>query len=188
MIGAAVPIPLNQAERATALDVVPKAPAGRLPLLAFAADAATETAIAEGAATMGIAPFRVIRGGIEKAIQHLGSERSPGILVVDITGCDFPVSRVHDLAEVCEPAVTVVAIGDSNDVALYRQLIQAGVTEYIFKPITPQLLARAVIERSEQRTAISRKAGKLVACVGARGGVGTTAIATGLAWHLAHRH
>src|SRR3954447_13086740 len=188
MIGAAVPIPLNLAERPGALDLVPRAPAGRLPMLAFVADAATESAIADGAAHLGITPFRVIRGGIDKAIQHLGTERSPGILVVDVSGCDFPVSRVHDLADVCEPAVTVVAMGDSNDVALYRQLIQAGITEYIFKPVTPQLLARAVADRAEPRSnPISRKAGKLVACVGARGGVGTTAIATGLAWHLANR-
>jgi pilus assembly protein CpaE len=187
MISAAVPIPLNQAERAAPLDLVPRAPAGRLPLLAFVTDAPTEMAVSDGAATLGIAPFRVIRGGIDKAIQHLSAERSPGILVVDVSGCDFPVSRVFDLADVCEPAVTVIAIGDSNDVALYRQLIQAGVTEYIFKPVTPQLLARAVSERPERATAISRKAGKLVACIGARGGVGTTAIATGLAWHLANR-
>lgn len=97
------------------------------------------------------------------------------------------MSRVFDLADVCEPAVTVIAIGDSNDVALYRQLIQAGVTEYLFKPVTPQLLARAITDKPERATAISRRAGKLVACVGARGGVGTTAIATGLAWHLANR-
>jgi pilus assembly protein CpaE len=187
MIGAAVPIPLNLAERPASVDLVPKAPAGRLPLLAFVTDAATETAVVEGAATLGMAPFRVLRGGIDKAIQHLASERSPGVLVVDISGEDFPVSRVFDLADVCEPAVPVIAVGNSNDVVLYRNLIQAGVTEYIFKPVTPQLLARAVTDRPEQRTAISRKAGKLVACVGARGGVGTTAIATGLAWHLADR-
>src|SRR4051812_42720179 len=108
---AAVPIPLNQAERAAAVDAVAKAPAGRLPLLAFVTDTASEIAIVEGAATLGIAPLRVVRGGISKAIQHLETERSPGILVVDISGEDFPVSKVFDLADVCEPAVTVIAVG-----------------------------------------------------------------------------
>ena len=184
---AAVAIPLNQAERAAPLDAAPKAPAGRLPLLGFVTDAATETAILDGAATAGIAPLRVLRGNIGKAIQHLASERSPGILVVDITGEDFPVSRVHDLADVCEPAVTVVAVGDSNDVALYRNLLQAGITEYLFKPVTPQLLAKAVTDKPERSTSLSQKVGKLIACVGARGGVGTTSIATGLAWHLTNQ-
>ena len=176
---AVLPIPLNQAERASPVDLLPKAPAGRLPMLAFVIDAASEAAVADGATHLGIAPFRVMRGGIDKAIQHLASERSPGILIVDLSGVDFPVTKVLDLADVCEPAVTVIAIGDSNDVALYRQLIQAGITEYMFKPVTPQLLARAVAGRPELSNPISRKAGKLVACVGARGGVGTTAIATG---------
>src|SRR5690349_2042956 len=183
----AVPIPLNQAERAAPIDAAPKAPAGRLPLLAFVTDAATESAITDGAATVGIAPLRVLRGNINKAIQHLASERSPGILIVDVSGEDFPVSKVHDLADVCEPAVTVVAVGDSNDVALYRNLIEAGITEYLFKPVTPQLLAKAISDKPERRTALSQKVGKLVACVGARGGVGTTSIATGLAWYLANR-
>jgi len=185
---AAVPIPLNQAERASPLDSAPKAPAGRLPLLAFVTDAATETAIIDGAAAAEIRPLRVLRGNINKAIQHLASERSPGILIVDISGEDFPVSKVHDLADVCEPAVTVVAVGDSNDVALYRNLIQAGITEYLFKPVTPQLLAKAISDKPERsNTALSQKVGKLVACVGARGGVGTTSIASGLAWHLANQ-
>src|SRR3954451_217648 len=185
---AAVPIPLNQAERAAPVDAAPKAPAGRLPLLAFVTDAATETAVTDGVATAGVAPLRVVRGNISKAIQHLASERSPSILVVDISGEDFPVSRVHDLADVCEPAVTVVAVGDSNDVALYRNLIQAGITEYLFKPVTPQLLAKAISDKPERsNTALSQKVGKLVACVGARGGVGTTSIASGLAWHLANQ-
>ena len=55
---AVIPIPLNQAERAAPIDAAPKAPAGRLPLLAFVTDAATESAIIDGAATAGIAPLR----------------------------------------------------------------------------------------------------------------------------------
>src|SRR4051812_12428784 len=107
---AVISIPLNQAERAAPIDAAPKAPAGRLPLLAFVTDAATESAITDGAATVGIAPLRIMRGNIDKAIQHLTNERSPGILVVDVSGEDFPISNVHDLADVCEPAVTVVAV------------------------------------------------------------------------------
>jgi pilus assembly protein CpaE len=184
---AAVPVPLNQAERFALIDSSLKAPAGRLPLLAFVTDEETETAITNSAATLRIAPFRVMRGGVAKAIQHLDAERSPGILVVDLSGEDFPVSKVLDLANVCEPTVTLIVVGDSNDVALYRDLVQAGVTEYLFKPVTPQLLTKAIIHRPERFKALSHKSGKLVACVGARGGVGTTAIATGLAWHLAIR-
>jgi pilus assembly protein CpaE len=180
---------INLVERATAVDSTPKAPAGRLPFLAFVADAATETAVNDCAAQLAITHFRVVRGGIAKAIQHLEAERSPAVLIVDVSDVDLPVSKVHELAEVCEPAVTVIAIGNNNDIGLYRDLIQAGITEYIVKPVTPQLLARALAEKSADNAAgaINQKLGKLVACIGARGGVGTTTVAVGLAWHLANQ-
>jgi pilus assembly protein CpaE len=176
-------------ERAAPIETAAKAPAGRLPLLAFVADSASEAAIIECVGQMSLNNFRVVRGGIGKAIQHLDAERSPAILIVDISDADLPVSRVHELAEVCEPAVTVIAVGNDNDVALYRDLIAAGITEYIVKPVTPQLLVRALAGRPERGGpgAISQKLGKLVACIGARGGVGTTTIAVGLAWYLANQ-
>ena len=51
---------------------------------------------------------------------------------------------MHDLAELCEPGVTMIAIGDRNDIGLYRDLVQAGVSEYIVKPVTAQLFAQAL--------------------------------------------
>ena len=185
---AAVQSVINLAERAAAFDHAPKVAAGRPPFLAFVADAATETAINDCATQLAITHFRVQRGGIAKAIQYLEAERSPAFLIVDISDVDLPVSKVQDLAEVCEPAVTVIAIGTNNDVGLYRDLKEAGVTEYIVKPIMPQQLAKALSGKSaDGATTISQKLGKLVACIGARGGVGTTTVAVDLAWHLANQ-
>ena len=49
----------------------------------------------------------IMRGGIAKAIDHLGQHRSPNILIVDISGVDLPISKVNELADVCEPGVAV---------------------------------------------------------------------------------
>src|SRR5207247_5242198 len=73
---------------------------------------------------------------------------------------------------------------------LYRDLIDAGVSNYIVKPLTRELLTRALAPKTNS-TEISRSAlklGKLVSFIGARGGVGTTTLAANLAWHLANRH
>src|SRR5262249_2897184 len=121
---------------------------------------------------------------------HLGGgERSPENVIVDISDAEMPASQIHDLAELCEPGVTVIAIGDRNDIALYRDLVQAGVSEYIVKPVTAQLLTKALngAPTSGERSPISRKRGKVVAVVGARGGVGATTLATHLALHLANQ-
>jgi pilus assembly protein CpaE len=91
---------------------------------------------------------------------------------------------------VCEPGVSVVVVGDRNDVGLYRDLIRAGVSDYIVKPLTRSLVQSAidtVLGASiPGSTPLSQKAGRVVTVVGARGGVGTTTIAANLAWYLAN--
>src|SRR5690242_9783616 len=174
-----LPTPIERSDRL---------PAGRVPLLAFVADRQTKTDVEESLAPLALADSPVMRGGIVKAIQFLASERSPETLIVDISGVEMPAARIQELAEVCEPGVTVIAIGDHNDIALYRDLMHAGVHDYIVKPVAPQALAEALDLRPGQAGApISHRLAKLVALVGARGGVGTTTVAANLAWYLANR-
>jgi pilus assembly protein CpaE len=163
---------------------------GRVPVMAFVADAESERVVQQYLAAQSLADGSIIRGGIAKAIQHLGTERSPNVLIVDLGGVDMPVSQVNILADVCEPGVTVIAIGDRNEIGLYRDLLHAGVTDYIVKPLTPQLVAKSLQlgANPEGSGQISQKLGKMVAFIGARGGVGTTTLAANLSWHLAERH
>jgi pilus assembly protein CpaE len=160
--------------------------AGRLPLMAFV-DAETERVLHESSLPAGRS--LIMRGGVVKAIDYLSEQRSPHLLLVDISGIDLPLSHMQKLADVCEPGTTVVAIGDHNDVGLYRDLVDAGVSNYIVKPLTRELLTKALTRKNNSgeigRSAL--KLGKLVSCIGARGGVGTTTLATNLAWHLANR-
>ena len=166
-----------------------RASTGRAALLAFVADAATERVLRDHLEELGFADATITRGGVAKAIETLAAQRSPDLLIVDISGVALPVSRIHSLAEVCEPGVTVIAIGDRNEIGLYRDLLHAGVSDYIVKPLTAQLVSRVLTAKHHQGEVgmISRKLGTLVAFVGARGGVGTTTIAVNLAWHLADR-
>ena len=126
----------------------------------------------------------VHKGGIREATRLLGEQRSPRLLVVDISGVDLPLSAVNELAEVCEPGVTVIALGDRNDVGLFRDLINNGVSDYLVKPITPALMQKSLLNVVESATAGRQndRRGRLVAVAGARGGVGATMLATGIAW------
>jgi len=162
---------------------------GRVRLMAFVLDGQSEAALNTCISNLSVSSVTIRRGGIDKAIKYLGVERSPETVIVDISGSEMPASQVHQLAELCEPGVTVVAIGDRNDIGLYRDLKQAGVSEYIVKPVTALLLAKALSStyNTAEGSPISRKLGKLVAAVGARGGVGTTTLAINLAWYLANR-
>src|ERR1700751_3744402 len=149
----------------TAYEAAPQVAAGRLPLMAFVG-AETEQVLQESSVLLGRS--QIIRGGIAKAIEYLSEQRSPHLLIVDISGIDLPLSQIHMLADVCEPGTNVVAIGDHNDVGLYRDLIDAGVSNYIVKPLTRELLTRALTPKLNSgeigRSAL--KLGKLVSFVG----------------------
>jgi pilus assembly protein CpaE len=174
--------------RTTAIEPVLRIAAGRLPVMAFV-DAETGRLLQDASMLPG--RNQIIRGGIAKAIEYLSEQRSPHLLLVDISGVDLPLSQIQILADVCEPGTNVIAIGDHNDVALYRDLQEIGVSNYIVKPLTRELLTKALAPKTNSgeigRAGSALKLGKLVSFIGARGGVGTTTLAANLAWHLANR-
>ena len=184
------PTEINLLTPSTAVEPVLRIAAGRLPVIAFV-DAQTEQLLQDAAVLPG--RNQVIRGGIDKAIEYLSEQRSPNLLLVDISGIELPLSKVQMLADVCEPGTNVIAIGDRNDVALYRDLQDAGVGNYLVKPLTRELLTRALAPKTTNGSGggdmgrAPMKLGKMVAFIGARGGVGSTTLAANLAWHLANR-
>jgi len=84
-----------------------KLAAGRPQFVGFVADGETEQLLQECLPQLGLGRGTIIRGGIAKAVEHLGQHRSPNILVVDISGVDLPLTKVNELADVCEPGVTM---------------------------------------------------------------------------------
>lgn len=123
-------------------------------------------------------------GGVDAAIAWLQKHgRSPHRLLVDISAAARPLDALDRLADACEPSVEVYALGDRNDVGLFRNLLARGVQDYLIKPLSVELLRRTLMQGG---TAVRRsRHGKCVAVMGTRGGVGTTAIATQLARALA---
>jgi pilus assembly protein CpaE len=156
---------------------------------AFVQDDPTRQVVDQVVGELAIPNASVHKGGIREATRLLGEQRSPRLLVVDISGVELPLSAVNELAEVCEPGVTVIALGDRNDVGLFRDLINNGVSDYLVKPIAPALMQKSllnVVESATQGRQNDRR-GRLVAVTGARGGVGATMLATGIAWTIANR-
>jgi pilus assembly protein CpaE len=152
----------------------------------FVGDQESEAVIRQALGDLSLDDFSVAAGNVSTATSLLGKHTSPRLLIVDITGIDDPVPGILSLAEVCEPGVGVVAIGESNDIGLYRQLKHAGVTEYFFKPLIRDQLARSfndvLTDRLDQPSLFS---GRLIFMLGVRGGVGTTTLAANAAWHVA---
>lgn len=132
-------------------------------------------------------PAIVQDGGIAAAIEHAGAGPSPRLMIVDLSESGAPMADIDALAEVCEPGTTVVALGTANDVTLFRDLLNAGVTDYLVKPLDRAALDQAVGEaiNTAQSATEGDKAGKVITVIGARGGVGATSVAVNTGWALA---
>lgn len=156
---------------------------------AFALDDSSRKVIHQVIAELAIPNASIHRGGIREATQLLGAQRSPRLLIVDLSGVELPLSAINELAEVCEPGVTLIATGDRNDVGLFRDLITNGVSDYLVKPITAPLLRKSLLHVMDSRSAShqSDRRGRLIAVLGSRGGVGTTMLATNVGWSIAQR-
>jgi pilus assembly protein CpaE len=153
---------------------------------AFVGDPESEGIIRQALGDLGVEDAVIAAGDVAAATAFLAKQPSPRLLIVDISGARDQLSSILDLAEVCEPGVGVVAIGESNDISLYRQLKHAGVTEYFFKPLIRDQVTRAcndiLTDRFDQPSLFS---GKLIFMLGVRGGVGATTLAANAAWYVA---
>ena len=156
------------------------------PALVFVQDRDSEGVIRQSLADLNITDAVFVSAGINAAVSELARRSSPRLLIVDVGGVGDPLSRIKELANVCEPSTGLIVVGDSNDIVLYRDLKEAGVVEYFFKPLVKNLVTRACSGilvgdkgKSPPRT------GKLVLSLSVRGGVGATTITARSAWHLA---
>ncbi len=152
----------------------------------FVTDHQSEGVIRESLSALGVQTVQVSTGGVTTAIAALSKESSPHLLVVDISGIDDPLARMRDLADVCGPNISVIVIGDRNDIVFYRELKLMGTSEYFLKPLVRSLFTgtcKSILIPDAGQA--SGRTGKLIYVLGTRGGAGATTIATNLAWRLA---
>jgi pilus assembly protein CpaE len=159
----------------------------RLTVLAFLSDTATEQVLRDGLGDLVANGIDVRRGTVRTAITAMAKLPTPEVLIVDIAGEEQPLHALGELSDVVEPGVRVLVIGDTDDVDFYRHITRGmGVMEYIFKPITREAVARHFAPLITRKTigADATRGGRVIAIMGARGGVGATTIAGNLAWHF----
>lgn len=169
-------------------------------LVAFILDTDSETILKESLPSAHIrASYR--RGGLKTAIEEMSQADSPNILVIDITDCEADnsvVPSLEALAEKVAPSTVVLAIGTNREIDFYRQITQGmGAAEYIYKPITRPHVANhftPVINNETSALSSTRnpeRGGRVITIIGAKGGVGTSMIATHLVRYIgniARRH
>jgi len=169
----------------------PASPAASGRFLAALVDDVTRETVRATAAQLGWRNPEVHEGGVEILPGLIAGSATPAFLLADISGCADPVAALDAVAAQCETATRVVAVGLTNDVSLYRRLISMGVSDYLVKPVSSTVLAEAILAATvtaapgDIPAAPQRRAARLIAMIGARGGVGVTTLAVSAAWLLA---
>jgi pilus assembly protein CpaE len=156
-------------------------------LIAFVTDAASERAFCDGLADVMPSGVDVRRGGIRAAIASMEKATTPRVLVVDISGEDQPLTALGQLANVIEPDVCVLVIGELDSVDFYREVTRGlGAHDYLSKPLTNDKVARhfGALVAGQAPVAEGVQGGRLVIITGVRGGVGATTLAVNLAGHF----
>jgi pilus assembly protein CpaE len=93
------------------------------------------------------------------------------------------LTGLDQLATVCDSGTRVIVVGRINDIALYRELVRRGVSDYIIAPIGAIDVVRSICGLFSSPEA--KAVGRIIAIVGAKGGVGASTIAHNVAWAIA---
>ncbi|WP_174247482.1 CpaE family protein [Methylocapsa sp. S129] len=133
---------------------------------------------------MNKAHVKLHMGGAPAAVEAYRSAPTPNLIVLEAThDRNALVGYLDDLSQFCDAGTKVIICGKVNDIVLYRQLMLRGVSEYLVAPFGVMEFVQAV---SNLYTAPGASpVGRVVAVIGAKGGVGSSTIAHNVAWSIA---
>ena len=161
------------------------APSPRVSVQAFCET--VETAAAVQAAgedrRLGKAHLKIQMGGMAAAVEAYRSAPTPNVIVLEADARSNILAGLDQLATVCDAGTRVIVIGRINDVTLYRELVRRGVSDYVIAPVTAIDVVRSICNLFSAPEA--KAVGRIVAVVGAKGGVGASTVAHNVAWAMA---
>jgi pilus assembly protein CpaE len=133
---------------------------------------------------MAKAHVKVQMGGLAGAVEAYRGAATPNVIMVEHNGSGIELIEGLDrLAECCDAGTKVIVVGRLNDIVLYRELVRRGISDYLISPLAPVDVVRAVsgLFTSPQAEPV----GRVIAIVGAKGGVGASMIAHNVAFAIA---
>lgn len=157
---------------------------GSVQLIAFADEASLE-AVRTASQELGFVRTHISAGKVAEATDYLKQHASPEILLVEIGLPEQAAAELDALANFVNPHTKVMATGKVDSIRFYQWLSDLGIEGYLLQPFTAAELKQAIAKGAIKKPPAADDAGKniqkIVAVMGARGGVGTTMVATNLA-------
>ena len=162
------------------------APAPRVSVQAFCETTATAEAVQSAGLDRRLAKahLTIKMGGVDAAIETYHSVPTPNVIILETEGSNDILAGLDQLATVCDAGTRVVVIGNEDDVAPYRELVRRGVSDYVVGQVQTLDVVRSICGLFSASEAVAM--GRIVAVVGAKGGVGASTVAHNVAWAIAH--
>lgn len=127
--------------------------------------------------------LRITHGNIAAAANMFSSTPTPNLIILETDAQPSAVlQELAPLAEVCDPSSRVIIIGRHNDIALYRELMRNGISEYIVSPFSMADMMSSISAIFVDPEA--EPLGKTIAFIGAKGGVGSSTLAHNCAFGI----
>ncbi|CAN5209825.1 AAA family ATPase [soil metagenome] len=161
------------------------APAPRVSVQAFCETPETAAAVQAAAEDRRLskAHIKIQMGGMTAAIEAYRAAPTPNVIILETDAKTDILAGLDQLASVCDAGTRVVVIGKVNDVTLYRELVRRGVSDYVISPVQTIDVVRSICGLFSAPEA--KAVGRIIAVVGAKGGVGASTIAHNVAWAIA---
>ena len=162
------------------------APAPRISVQAFCETVETAAAVQAAGEDRRLAKahLKVQMGGIAAAVEAYSASSTPNVIMIESESRgDDLLGGLDSLAEVCDAGTRVVVLGRHNDVILYRELMRRGISDYLISPVGTIDVVRSVCGLFSAPDA--KPVGRVIAVIGAKGGVGASTVAHNVAWAIA---
>jgi pilus assembly protein CpaE len=161
------------------------APAPRVSVQAFCETAETAAAVRSAGEDRRLskAHLSIQMGGMAAAIEAYHTVPTPNVIILETEGRSDILAGLDQLATVCDAGTRVVVIGSINDAAPYRELVRRGVSDYVIGPVDTLDVVRSICSLFSASEAVA--VGRIIAIVGAKGGVGASTVAHNVAWAIA---
>jgi pilus assembly protein CpaE len=161
------------------------APAPRVSVQAFCETPGTTAAVESAGIDrrLGKANLAIKKGGMSAAIEAYRTVPTPNVIIIETDGDADILAGLDQLATVCDAGTRVVVIGNENDDVPYRELVRRGVSDYVVGPVDTLDVVRTICGLFSAAEAVT--VGRVIAIVGAKGGVGASTVAHNVAWAIA---
>ena len=165
--------------------------------MVFVADTAAQARVSADLFNLTLGKANVRAGSIDAALALSEWPRDLDLVIVDLEDSSDPVADAAALKTAVPSSCIVIGVGRINDVALYRDLIAVGFSDYLALPLSEGVVTRAVeraLDLRERGGAPMQGAAagvdtrpRTLSVIGARGGVGATTTAITIAAMLGAR-